>query len=225
MPMNRPASPPDSTDRLDQLLGEARSLVLDLISLAAGVLMLDVSLRGLRKAMGRYIVPAEAAMRRAIILIASTLTLPASKAAKRATPAKRAKPARRRVSLGGADRDPVFRLTEPSGPANTGAGAIPVPALAETKARAPRRPADFAAFAARFARRLAALEAACADPAAEARRWLLKARKAAARAEPPGALRFGRIPGNRPHLGPARRQTLFRLNEAAQHLLLPHNTS
>jgi hypothetical protein len=73
----KPAAPPSqSTDCLYRLIGEARSLVLDLIGLAAAVFLMDASRRWLVKAMRRLVVPAEAALRRANRLIAATLPRP-----------------------------------------------------------------------------------------------------------------------------------------------------
>ena len=220
-------------DALDALLGEAREMILNLILLAGAALkgIAQAPMAGaLRAVTRRLILPAEAALRRAIILIAAPLEPAPPPARPRVGRARRSDT--RQPASPAAPRRPVFRLTEPLPrpksdylPPDQCPRILfldgPTPAA---PARPARRPADPARLLARLERRLAALEAASDDPVREARRWLrLRARTAppadGAPRKPP--LAFRRIPGNTPKLEPVWQETLKALNRAAFNALAP----
>ncbi|MFN4023952.1 MAG: hypothetical protein ACK4MQ_03910 [Hyphomonas sp.] len=232
--MNPPLPPlQNDEDALDRLLGEAREMILTLTLMAAEALIglaRQPAPAALRSVTRRLILPAEAALRRAIILIAATLT---------PTPAHpRAGAGRaRQVNRGAAPssvqpRRPTFRLTEAlPRPKSDYLPPDQLPRITFLDAPTPqvpnkpqRKPVDPARLLARLERRLAALEAATGDPVREARRWLrLRARTApptdGAPHRPP--LAFRRIPGHTPKLEPLWRDTLKALNSAVFSTLVP----
>ncbi|PKP80851.1 MAG: hypothetical protein CVT79_12565 [Alphaproteobacteria bacterium HGW-Alphaproteobacteria-18] len=116
-----PQSPDDYA--LDHLLGRARLFIVELIA------FIETALRRLpehpsRQAVGyitrRALIPAETALRRAILLIAGTLDAPAPKAAPGRASCPPAPPLQKIASAG---RAPVFRMSEPQPrpPKETGA--------------------------------------------------------------------------------------------------------
>lgn len=200
-----PFQPADDFERQDFLLGRTRHFVLHLIAYMDSVLAqlggVALSAPVARYLLRRVLVPAEAALRRAIILIATKLPALAPPAPK--PPGKRAQrlPASRPGDAA-KPRAPLFRMTEPQ-PAKTGAPGHFTPPITlisdllrddfvSRPAHVPRTvKIDPAAL---FHRRLAALRAACEDPAPTALRWLRRctarpdaARKTLAPARIPGA--------------------------------------
>ncbi|MBA4225504.1 MAG: hypothetical protein C0456_02645 [Hyphomonas sp.] len=224
-------------DALNYLLGRARWFILNLID------FIDTALARLpasppRQAIAyltrRALLPAEAALRRAILLIASEMEMPVPRAP-RAKPTRPPAPPLRRQAP--ADRAPIFRMSEPPPrPAKAESivpkadylpehllpriciltddvlGAPPPPPLPAPAARDP---------GARFFRRLAALRQAYDDPRREARRWL---RRNAAPAPRPAPIISEKIPGMRRALGPDAQALLRELTEKALRTLTP-NTS
>ncbi|MFN7178902.1 hypothetical protein [Hyphomonas sp.] len=179
-----------------------------------------VSLGGLRRAVRHYLVPAEAAMRRALYLIALTLTLPAPRTLAKTTANPRAGGDLSQTST--RPRTPLFRFTEtaPAPPAHkipedrlpriSIPGITPRPVPPPPK---PRNPPDFAAYEARILRRFNALEAAFLDPDRAALRL---ARRLARQEKPRPGLSLIHIPGtNSKKLAAPIRHLLLRLNEAA----------
>ena len=177
------------------------------------------TLSGLRRAVRHYLVPAEAAMRRALYLIAVSLTLPAPRVMTRkpAPPGKGADTAQEAPR----PRPPLFRLTETAPPPPTHKipddrlprisipGITPRPA---PPAPTPRNPPDFAAYEARILRRFNALEAAFLDPDRTALRL---ARRLARQEKPRPGLSLIHIPGtNSRKLTASVRHLLERLNTA-----------
>jgi hypothetical protein len=177
-------------------------------------------LRDLRRAVRHYLVPAEAAMRRALYLIAVSLPLPAPRAQKnkpappRAGGAPASQPAR--------SRKPLFRFTETAPPPPTHKipedklPRISVPGLTPRPVPppppAPRPPPNPAAYAARILRRFQALEAALIDPRGNALRL---ARRLARQAKPRPGLSLIHIPGTKSkQLAAPLRHLLERLNTA-----------
>jgi len=224
-------------DALSYLLGRARWFILNLID------FIDTALARLpasppRQAIAyltrRALLPAEAALRRAILLIASEMEMPVPRAP-RAKPKRPAAPPLRRQAP--AARAPVFSMSEPP-PRPTKAKVIlpeadylpehllpRIRSLTDDVLSAPSPPSPPALAApdpgARFFRRLAALRQAYDDPRREARRWL---RRNAAPAQRPAPIASEKIPGLRRALG-ADAQTLLReLTETALRALTP-NTS
>lgn len=170
----------------------------------------------------RFVVPAEATVRRAILVLAGTLPLPAVRpaSAKRAAP-KALPPAKPGI------RYPVFCLTEPEPRARRPRPApeAPLPRILfldtptpTAPAPKPRRSADEegAASETRLLRRLFALERAYLSPWREARRYLRRCARAEARGRAPRRLAFTRIPGNTRHLYAPFRDVLQDMNLAAQ---------
>lgn len=221
---------------LDDLLGRARVFIVELIA------FIETALRRLpghpsRQALGyitrRALVPAETALRRAILLIASTLAAPAPRAAS----GKAARPPTPAPHMPAtlAARAPVFRMSEPQPrPARRAApiaGHLPEALLPRIRlltddvlfappaqagpAPPPRDPATG------FFRRLEALRSAYDDPVREARRWLR--RKAAPGPRPP-PISTGKIPGARRALGETANSLLRELTAAARRTFTP-NTS
>ena len=221
---------------LNDLLGRARLFIVELIA------FIETALRRLpehpsRQALGyitrRGLVPAETALRRAILLIASTLEAPApraasGKAARPPTPAPH-------MPAAPAARAPVFRMSEPQPRPVKGAApradhlpetllprlrvltddVLFAPPAQAKPAPPPRDPATG------FLRRLEALRRAYDDPVREARRWLR--RKAAPGPRPP-PISAGRIPGARRALGETANSLLRELTDAARRTFTP-NTS
>lgn len=229
--MDTNPQPPDDY-ALDHLLGRARIFIAELTA------FIETALRRLpeypsRRALGyitrRALIPAETALRRAILLIASTLETPAPKAA----PGKASGPPGPPLQKGAsAARAPVFRMSEPQPrpPRDTGAApkaaCLPeallprILALTDDILFAPPAPVKPAppprdtAFG--FLRRLDALRRAYDDPVREARRWL---RRKAAPGSLPLPISSGKIPGARRSLGEAALSLLRELTDAAQRSL------
>lgn len=234
--MERNPQLPDE-DVLDSLLGRARMFILDLIALidsALGLAGEDLS-RSFVSALTRgALVPAEAALRRAILLIASQMDAPAHKpAAQKSQPPKAPRPKAKAPS----SRPPVFRMSEPQprpakGQGNTlKADHIPehllprirtltddvlsAPGAAAPPPVLPRDPSVG------FLRRFTALRQACDDPVREARRWL---RRQASARRPRVPLSSGKIPGARRNLGEEALDLLRELTDLATQTLAPNSS-
>lgn len=206
----------EDPDALDQLLGQARGLILGLIAQAARLLGGERTKEALNAVLRTAILPAEAALRRAILLIARTLPAPARPAA-----AARHQPAPLPAMPATASRSPrrpSFRMREAR--PRTGAAA---PARAPSP-RPAAKPYDPARTAARLIRRLEALDAAAANPLREAKRWLRRTLKAAATRKPLPIPRFDHIPGLTA-LTPEARPLLKTLNDEARNLFTLPDTS
>lgn len=224
-------------DALSYLLGRARWFILNLIN------FIDTALERLpphpsRQAIAyltrRALLPAEAALRRAILLIASEMEMPVPHAP-RAKPTRPPSPPPRKE--GPAVRAPVFRMSEPPPRAARAEGMLPGPdylpehllprirTLTDdvlSALSAPPLPAPAARDpGARFFRRLTALRQAYDDPRREARRWLRRNTAPAQRAAP---ITSEKIPGMRRALGPDAQALLRELTEKALRTLTP-NTS
>ena len=222
-----PFQPADDLDILNDLLGRARYFILGLIG------FIDTALERLgntplnapvvRYLMRRALLPAEAALRRAILLIATTLP-PLPPAPARAP----SKGARQLASVTGkpaAPRAPLFRMSEPQ-PRPThyrktdylSEDLMPrITLLTESVLRArpaPAQPPLPHDPAAAFYRRFEALRAAYDDPAPYARRWLR--RRARSAADAARALAPVKIPGTRKPLGDNTISLLKELTHAAR---------
>lgn len=218
--MDQTLPPPD--DRHDRLLTDAQALIGWLIGEIAARLAAGGGLKALRWTLRHLITPAEALMRRALRLLADELPAP-----KPAAPTRRSAPPPRAATraASASPSRPVFRLTEARPGTRTdwlpvnqrprisiaGFASPPPPP-------APRAPVDEAAFAARLARRLAALEAALADPVRLARRLLRQRMK---RPGPRATLSYFRPPGFKARpLGPDGVEVFTELNDIAMRLEL-----
>lgn len=230
-----PFQPADDLDILNDLLGRARYFILGLIGFLDTALErlgdTPLNARAAGYLMRRALLPAEAALRRAILLIATKLPPPAparapSRAARQLAAAAKGKPA--------APRAPLFRMSEPQ-PRPThyrktdylSEDLMPrITLLTESvlrartaPARPPPAPQDPAAA---FHRRFQALRAAYDDPAPYARRWLR--RRARSAADAARALAPVNIPGVSRSLGENTISLLKELTQAARTRTLP-NTS
>lgn len=217
----------------DVLMGMATSLALGLITLARAALA-GFAGRAFPRSAGllilrRFVVPAEATVRRAILVVASTLPLPVPRPRAEGQTPPRNPPS---TSLQSARR-PVFCLTEPlRAPRKSGGPATPLPRItildaAALQPRAPKKDpaADDRALAIALQRRLIALEEAYADPIRQARRYLRRRAREGAAATPRVPLAFFHIPGNGPHMPPRFRDVLSALNGMAMETLLPQPDS
>ena len=221
-------------DALSYLLGRARWFILNLIDFMDTALArqpASPSRQVVAYLTRRALLPAEAALRRAILLIASEMELPVPRAPQ-AKSTRPAAPLLRKEASGA--RAPVFRMNEPPPRAAKTEGAPPkagylpehlfprIRTLTDDVLSAPPPPLPAPAArdpGARFFRRLAALRQAYDDPRREARRWL---RRNAAPAQRPAPVISG--PGTRRALGPDAQALLRELTEAALRTLTP-NTS
>ncbi|ABI75508.1 hypothetical protein HNE_0608 [Hyphomonas neptunium ATCC 15444] len=235
IPMSELPPPPEDETSPGALIRRASSLALGLIVLARAALARFDDASVPRRAAGlvlrKFILPAEAIVRRAILVLAATL--PPVRPGAHAKPKGQGKPPPPPKS--GAPRAPIFCLTEPlPRPAIRAAKAAPKVdegpriSLLDWSAPAPALPpkirpkADEAVHCARLLRRLAALENAYADILGQARRYLRR-RAAAARSGAPSKapLSFSRIPGNTRHLLQEFRFVLEDMNLAASETLAP----
>lgn len=203
------------------LLSEAHHLLVWLIETLHGVLCRPgASLKTLRLWTREYLTPAEAAMRRALRLLADGLAPIPVRIQNNSAPPPAGQPARAATP-----RPPLFRLGEPAPrprtlplaqrPQISIAGTAPPP-----PARLSRTP-DAAVLQASLLRRLEALERAFADPMRHARR-LVRQRCPARRL----TLSYMSIPGARARCLAAEGQTLLtRLNDAALKAELRTDTS
>ena len=224
-------------DALNYLLGRARLFILDLINFidtALARLPASPPRRAIAYLTRRALLPAEAAFRRAILLIASEMEKPAPRAP-RAKPTRPPAPPPR--SQAPAARAPVFCMSEPLPRAAKAEGVLPkadylpehllprIRTLTDDVLSAlspPPQPALAASDpGARFFRRLAALRQAYDDPQREARRWL---RRNAGPAPRPAPIVSEKIPGMRRALGPDAQVLLRELTEKALLTFTP-NTS
>ncbi|MFN7054377.1 hypothetical protein [Hyphomonas sp.] len=176
-----PLQSPD--DAADALLGSARVFVEGLIRIIRtrmdGAARFTARLR--RHILADFLLPAEAALRRAVMIIAATLPEPEAKPPTAPPrPAATASPASQQPPKPGphAPSRPTFRMTDPA-PRKT--GSLPFAAAAfPARTDAPPRHTSEARTLARFLRRLEALERAAANPVPLAARWRrLQARRAA----------------------------------------------
>ncbi|MFN3609570.1 MAG: hypothetical protein ACK4Y9_10940 [Hyphomonas sp.] len=235
--MSEHPPPPEDETSLGALVRRVSSLALGFIVLARAALAKFGDAPAPRRAAGlvlrKFILPAEAIVRRAILVLAATL--PPVRPGARSKPKGQGKPPPPPGSS--AARPPVFCLTEPL-PRTVARAAKAAAKVDEgprislvdwvTSAPAPALPpqtrprADDAAYAARLLRRLAALENAYGDIFHQARRYLRR-RAAAARsgAAPKPPLSFSRIPGNTRHLHQEFRFVLEDMNLAASETLAP----
>lgn len=221
---------------LGALMGRGTSFALGLICLARAALAHygegALPEAAARLILRRFILPAEAAVRRAILVVAASMKVSVPRSTgKREGPAKAPPPA-----APGRARRPVFRLSEPAGrktrplvkPEDYPRITLLDEAALRQRSRPPvsqKRPkTDGKGIAARLFYRLAALEAAYGDPEREARRFLrarARAQKAANGAPLRLPLAFIRIPGHGRHLHQTFREVLEDLNRAAFKTLLP----
>lgn len=222
--------PPEDQSSLAALMGRAASLALGLISLARAALAqfgpAPPPAGYTRFILRRYVVPAEATVRRAILVLAATLPLPVLRGA-----AASARPPGPAAPAPPATRYPVFCLTEAAprarrpGPAPEAALPrilfldTPMPAAPTPKSR-PLTDEVEAISETRLLRRLFALERAYLDPQREVRRYLRRRARDGAKGRAPRRLAFMRIPGNTRHLYAPFRDVLQAMNTAAQDTLL-----
>lgn len=216
-------------DALNYLLGRARLFILDLIN------FIDTALARLpasppRQAIAyltrRALLPAEAALRRAILLIASELDMPVPRAPVAISASRlAARPPGRQAPAACA---PIFRMSEPPPRAAEADGVPPtaeylpehllprIRTLTDEVLSAPPPPPLPAPVVrdpgARFFRRFAALRQAYEDPVREARRWLRRQGAPHAARAP---IASGKIPGARRALGADAQALLRELTEAA----------
>lgn len=231
--MNETPPSPEDKSSLGALMGRATSLALGLISLAHAALAryraAPPPLAVARLILRRFILPAESTVRRAILVLASTLPPLVRRAgAVSEGQGNRVPPPRNE-----AHRLPVFRLSETlPRPAARGGQDWPrisvldcAPPLAALPAQV-NPETDEALIAARLfprlLRRLQALEIAYLDPIAQARRYLRRRAAENAGGKPARSpLCFASIPGDTCHLHQAFRIVLGHMNTAALHTLLP----
>ncbi|MBA4226392.1 MAG: hypothetical protein C0456_07140 [Hyphomonas sp.] len=208
------------------LLRRATGLALGLIAMARAALAqfgaAPPPAAYTRLILRRFVVPAEATVRRAILVLAGTLPLPAVRPASAARAAPKAPP-RARPGI----RYPVFCLTEPAPRARRPRPApeAPLPRILFLDTPTPAAPApknrpatdeEEAASETRLLRRLFALERAYLNPWREARRYLRRCARDEARGRAPRRLAFTRIPGNTRHLYAPFRDILQDMNLAAE---------
>lgn len=223
-----PPQPPDDLDILNGLLGRARYFILDLIGFLDTALErlgnTPLSARVVRYLTRRALLPAEAALRRAIILMAFQLE-PAPAALARAPAKASARPPSPGPQAAASPRAPLFRMSEPQPrPVKyPGTNYLPeelMPRItllteaaleARPAAAPPPAPRDPAAA---FRRRFEALRAAYEAPAPVARRW--RRRCAASAATAARTLSSGKIPGAARPLGQNALSLLQELTQAAR---------
>lgn len=227
--MDNPLQPPEDRHALENLLVHAKFFIRSLIGEIEDALppgegvLLSAPL--VRLLMQRWMIPAEAALRRFILLLASTLTLAPRRVLARPdgspAPAEDKPPAARKP----APRAPVFSMKEPQPRPKTGT-PTEGPRLPRPQA-SPARPANPALAAAarteKFLNRLDALVFAMADPVREAKRWLRRQARAHTEtgAPAPLPLAFDTIPGLQKELGAEGIGLMQSLNAAALATLPP----
>lgn len=236
--METAPQPPDDDTAPDSLLGRAEDFILYLITVIESRLRqlgsAPMSARLARLLTRRALLPAEAALRRAILLIAATLPPPAPLTISHGARRRSAAPCQKRAAPG---RPPAFCMTEAHPGARKSPEADDTPehlmpritlltdaALARSAppstlpSTQPVKPEDPGA---RFRRRFDALVMAFENPFREAERWLRRQRRQKPGANPPLA---PGIPGARKTLGETRLNLLRELTSAAQ-ATLALNTS
>ena len=192
----------------DGLISRARRFVLSLVDEIEGRLpqgdgaIIPASL--IRMLMSRWLIPAEAAMRRAILLIAASLPVPPPAAASPVPPPAPPQTAPRKATDGGprkSSRTPVFSMKEPQGRSKAGdtaedrmgrslllAAAMDRPCPPLAPLRPLRSPAEEAArLQERFLSRLDALAFAMGNPEREAERFLHRQEREAEKRRQAGA--------------------------------------
>lgn len=223
-----PLQPPDDLDILNDLLGRARYFILDLIGFLDTALErlgnTPLSARVVRYLTRRALLPAEAALRRAILLIVLKQAPEAPQPA-RASAKASARPPAPRPQASASPRAPLFRMSEPQPRPAKYPMAHYLPealmpritllteAVLRTRPAAapPPVPRDPAAA---FRRRFEALRAAYEDPASVARRWRRRCTASAATAA--RTLSPGKIPGAARSLGQNALSLLQELTQAAR---------
>lgn len=239
--MDHPLSLPQDQTALDDLLGRTRMFLLSVANAIEDHLPADdtqsLPAALIRLLMRRFLVPAEAAMRRAILLIAATRAfLPAPAARPSKEPPKPV--LKQEGPSAPCERAPAFNMNEPRPRPKTGAipldqmpritvlddAALTVPGAPPAALRPPPSPAEAAAaLTRRFFRRLDALSAVIGNPGPAADRWLKSvARKAARQPEAitaPSPLAFHKIPGQTKAAGAEAISLLNELNAAVLALL------
>ena len=243
--MDHPLSLPQDQTTLDDLLGRTRMFVLSVANAIEDHLPADdtqsLPAALIRLLMRRFLIPAEAAMRRAILLIAATRAfLPAPAARPSKEPPKPA--LQQEGPSAPSERAPTFNMNEPRPRPKTGAipqdqlpritvlddAALTVPgappkALRPAPSAAPSAAEAEAALTRRFFRRLDALSSVIGNPGPTADRWLKSVARKAARqpkaitAPPP--LAFHKIPGQTKAAGAEAISLLNELNAAVLALL------
>lgn len=212
--------PTEEIDATDALLGRARQFILAMVEIVRSRM---ITPRGLaakhcRTLLAEFVAPAEAALRRAILIIAAGLPAPELRAR---APTAAPSPSRDGPITRAAPEHPlpVFRLSEPVPQA---AAPRPVPArdpVASTTRAAPYPDAAREALL----RRLEALEIAAADPIRAAERWRRRQPLPvpAASGEPQLPLDFFALPQTWLHLPGDLVVLLIELNAAALNACLP----
>lgn len=226
---NAPPSPEVDIE-VDYLLGRARSFILHLLGMIETVILrlegAPMSAALMSGLIRRCVLPAEAALRRAVLIIAQTL--PPLAPPRGAAPRASGLPPRVVVGKGQPPaRAPVFRMSEPQPRQEAAAGYLPehlmprITLLVDSALQArsaPARPAPLPRDPAEtFQRRLAALHAAYDNPVAVARRWLR--RHAARPAIAARVLAPVKIPGAYRRLGEENLLLLRELTESARRTL------
>lgn len=226
--MDTAPQPTDDDDALNALLERARLFILDMIlyidAIAKRLGSVPLSAALVRQLTRRALLPAEAALRRVILILAADLPTECLSPA----PSAAAGPARRQSGNVSkkppAPRAPLFRMSEPQpGPKKSPqAGDLPehlrprITALTDAvlyaSPPAPITSAPPRDPAAAFCRRLQALHSAFDNPYREAKRWLRRQAAAAAPAKSPLA---PKIPGARKSLGDAPVSLLRELTKVA----------
>ncbi|MBA4226878.1 MAG: hypothetical protein C0456_09630 [Hyphomonas sp.] len=250
--MDHSPRPLDHKTAHDGLISRARSFVLSVVMEIEGRLpagegaIIPATL--IRTLMQRWLIPAEAAMRRAILLIAAAL--PRAPQAAPAPPSAPPKTAPRKAPEGGpgkSPRTPVFSMKEPQGRSKAEDSAEdrlrrslllaaamerPCPPLAPL--RPLRSPAEEAArLQERFLSRLDALAFAMGNPEREAERFLRRQEKDAEKRRQAGAppaplappVSLRRPPGTGTETDPQFISLLMDLNAAVLPLFARPNTS
>ena len=241
--MDHPLSLPQDQTLLDDLLGRTRMFVLSVANAIEDYLPADdtqsLPATLVRLLMRRFLIPAEAAMRRVILLIAATRAfLPAAALATRPSqkPSKTAGKEDGRSAP--CERAPAFNMNEPRLRAMTGEipqgqmpritvlddAALTAPGAPPAALRPAPSPAEAeAALTRRFFRRLDALSIVIGKPGPAADRWLKSvARKAALQPEAitaPPPLAFHKVPGQTKAAGAEAISLLSELNAAVLALL------
>ncbi|MFN4185443.1 MAG: hypothetical protein ACK4M6_11700 [Hyphomonas sp.] len=234
-------------DALDALLGRARLFILDLIVFIDGIFerlgSVPLSAKLARRLTRHALIPAETALRRAILILAASLPVPVLRAAGPRVLPDAAKPRASAVSPQDTrPRPPRFNMSEPQPRARDNDSTRPetdylpenqlprILALTDAVLYAPPTPPkplpspkDPAAI---FCRRFAALHAAFHNARGEAERWARRRIRAMAR---PGAVQRPlpvplTLPRLRKSVKPGERDLLRELTETANTCFC-HNTS
>ncbi len=226
-------APPLTDDPVNALLEEARQFVLRLLQYIDSVfLRLGTARPGnalLRKLTTYALVPAETALRRAILILADDMPIPQRAARARAMPgAPGPQPGAVSPPEARVPRAPAFNMREPQPRPKTGyLSAADMPRIRVLTDDVLCAPSPAAASpkdpVASFTRRLAALHGALNNPRAVAARWLR--RHFAGEVPKPCPLSPHRIPGLRRTMPPGDKETLRSLTDYVFSLFTPADTS